>query len=58
LLTHRPDLKPENVLICIDDVEAVISSELASALAQPLSAVAGAQADPTDPSKVRVFHPA
>ncbi|TEB28286.1 kinase-like protein [Coprinellus micaceus] len=32
------DLKPENVLICIDDVEAVISSELASALAQPLSA--------------------
>lgn len=42
------DLKPENVLICIDDVEAVISSELASSLAQPLSP---SNADPTDPSK-------
>ncbi|KAJ3524192.1 hypothetical protein NMY22_g11112 [Coprinellus aureogranulatus] len=43
-------LKPENVLISIDDVEAVISAEMASSLAQPLSPLANA--DPADPSKV------
>ncbi|KAJ3545606.1 hypothetical protein NMY22_g2371 [Coprinellus aureogranulatus] len=46
--TPTSHLKPENVLICIDDVEAVISAEMASSLAQPLSPSAGV--DPADPN--------
>lgn len=33
MLTISSDLKPENVLICIDDVESIISTELATSLA-------------------------
>ena len=33
--TPSLDLKPENVLICIDDVESIISTELATSLALP-----------------------
>ena len=33
MLTFSSDLKPENVLICIDDVESIISTELATSLA-------------------------
>ena len=33
VLTISSDLKPENVLICIDDVESIISTELATSLA-------------------------
>ena len=33
VLTIPPDLKPENVLICIDDVEAIISTELTTSSA-------------------------
>ena len=32
------DLKPENVLICIDDVESIIQSELASTSTSPMAA--------------------
>jgi serine/threonine-protein kinase SRPK3 len=34
-LTHHLDLKPENVLIAIDDVEALIEAELATNAASP-----------------------
>lgn len=34
-MTHHLDLKPENVLIAIDDVEALIEAELASKAASP-----------------------
>ena len=39
-IAHIPfsDLKPENVLICIDDVESIIQSELASTSTSPMAA--------------------
>ena len=36
-ISSRTDLKPENVLIAIDDVESIISAELAASLAAPYS---------------------
>ena len=36
--TSLSDLKPENVLICIDDVESIIQSELASTSTSPIAA--------------------
>lgn len=44
LTQPNPDLKPENVLICIDDVESIIQSELAAAAQHP---AAPAPAHPT-----------
>lgn len=45
------DLKPENVLICIDDVESIIQAELAAA-----AALASASSTSTSPSNPGVLH--
>jgi serine/threonine-protein kinase SRPK3 len=37
LRVDHPDLKPENVLICINDVESIIQSELAISASNPAS---------------------
>lgn len=44
-LSTHPDLKPENVLICIDDVESIIQAELASA-----ALLASSSTSPSSPS--------
>ncbi|KAH9483406.1 Serine/threonine-protein kinase SKY1 [Psilocybe cubensis] len=46
------DLKPENVLICIDDVESIISSELAASASRPSSVPSSSNMPSSAPTNV------